>query len=353
MKGILLTGVNFALSSGDSIHTMNICECLKLFSEVKVYSQTAKKNIWRLFNYGLCIFNTIRSVRKSPLDYIWIRSFFGSTVLKVIKDNVGVFVYDLNSCIAEEREFLKMNKFKTKVIESEMEKTLSLANIIRVHNEHLKRYVIHRYKNKVPDISKKISVIPIPIVVNKYPVKRNFRSKEFSIVYAGGTKKWQGLEHLIDAIKIIDRSDIRLTIYSKNIPDSIKRSLRKNIFLKYLPHEKLIKILANYDLFVIPRPSNIITETSTPLKFIEAMACGVPILASDVGGINEFVKHKKHAYLVKPGDPEAIAEGILEIIENKELAQKMSENSRKLVEKKFDYKIVSRKIEKLLNGYLS
>ena len=64
-----------------------------------------------------------------------------------------------------------------------------------------------------------------------------------------------------------------------------------------------------------------------PLSIIEAMAKGLPIVATDVGGISELVSHGVNGFLVPPGDSEALAEAIEFMFQNPSVRARMGEAS--------------------------
>ena len=70
-----------------------------------------------------------------------------------------------------------------------------------------------------------------------------------------------------------------------------------------------------------------------PLKLFEYMAAGVPILATDLPSIREVLRHGENAWLIPPGDPKALAEGIRHLLENPELARRLAERARGDVQK--------------------
>jgi glycosyltransferase involved in cell wall biosynthesis len=61
-----------------------------------------------------------------------------------------------------------------------------------------------------------------------------------------------------------------------------------------------------------------------PITVVEAMAAGVPVVATDVAGIGELLKHNQHGYLSLPGDAEALALGIIQALENPQQARDMA-----------------------------
>jgi glycosyltransferase involved in cell wall biosynthesis len=73
-------------------------------------------------------------------------------------------------------------------------------------------------------------------------------------------------------------------------------------------------------------------------SLLEAMVLGKPVVATDVGGIPEVVKHNKNGFLVSPGDSVALAEAIIKLLKDKELCQKMGEEGRRQINERFSAK---------------
>ncbi len=72
------------------------------------------------------------------------------------------------------------------------------------------------------------------------------------------------------------------------------------------------------------------TEGS-PNALLEAMAAGVPVVATRVGGIPEIVEHEQSALLVEPGDREGMAAAIARVLEDRDLARRIVSSSRELI----------------------
>ncbi|HBC47802.1 MAG TPA: hypothetical protein DCZ43_12210 [candidate division Zixibacteria bacterium] len=90
-------------------------------------------------------------------------------------------------------------------------------------------------------------------------------------------------------------------------------------------------ILCKADLFLLPSASE-----AFGLAALEAMACGVPVVGSIVGGLPELVKDGEVGYLEPIGNVNAMATRSLELLSDKSLHQRMAENARKLTVEKFD-----------------
>lgn len=84
-----------------------------------------------------------------------------------------------------------------------------------------------------------------------------------------------------------------------------------------------------------------------PITIIEAMFAGLPVIASDVGGVGELVHNNKNGFLLKTQSPDELAERIIYLIENRSKAVKMGKQGRAMAEKNFSAERMVRKYEKL------
>ena len=91
--------------------------------------------------------------------------------------------------------------------------------------------------------------------------------------------------------------------------------------------ESVAEILACADLFLLPSATE-----SFGLVALEAMACGVPVIATDVGGLPELVEKGENGYLTPIGDYKQMAERGIEILQDKEKWRKMSASAREAAE---------------------
>ncbi len=87
---------------------------------------------------------------------------------------------------------------------------------------------------------------------------------------------------------------------------------------------------------------------NTPVSVIEAMACGLCVVSTDVGGIPYLLEHEHDALLVHPRDSEAMANAVRRIVTEPELGKRLSSNARKKAEQ-FDWSVILPQWENLLN----
>ncbi|MGH9372089.1 MAG: glycosyltransferase, partial [Vicinamibacterales bacterium] len=90
--------------------------------------------------------------------------------------------------------------------------------------------------------------------------------------------------------------------------------------------EAVIPLLSAADLFLLPS-----AQESFGLAALEAMACGVPVVASDVGGLPEVIEHGLTGFLHTPGDLDGMASSALRLLEDDALHQQVARASRQRV----------------------
>jgi D-inositol-3-phosphate glycosyltransferase len=90
-------------------------------------------------------------------------------------------------------------------------------------------------------------------------------------------------------------------------------------FLPPRPHRELPALYSAADVVLVPSRSE-----SFGLVALEAQACGVPVVASSVGGLRYVVGHGHGGFLTSPNDPAAMARGALEILRDRDLARRLS-----------------------------
>ncbi|TRO63892.1 glycosyltransferase family 4 protein [Christiangramia sabulilitoris] len=106
------------------------------------------------------------------------------------------------------------------------------------------------------------------------------------------------------------------------------------VFEGKLTKSEWTSLAADYDIFI-----NTTSIDNTPVSVIEAMALGLPVVSTNVGGLPYLIEHDLNGILVEPDNASAMAGAILSLINKPELAHKISLNARKMVEK-FDWENV-------------
>jgi glycosyltransferase involved in cell wall biosynthesis len=104
----------------------------------------------------------------------------------------------------------------------------------------------------------------------------------------------------------------------------------------------ILEILSLIDIFVLPS-----VREGFGLSLLEAMECGKPIIATNVGGIPEVVKSGVNGILVPPKDPEALYSAMIKLLDDKDMMKKMGYEGKKICKKDFSSKAMVDKVEEL------
>ena len=103
-----------------------------------------------------------------------------------------------------------------------------------------------------------------------------------------------------------------------------------------------IKYAQDFDIFI-----NTTNVDNTPVSVIEAMALGLPIVTTNVGGIPYLLEDEKEALLVPSDNVNAMKQAIISLLENPDKTKSLSQNGRKKVEK-FDWEVVKKQWVEIL-----
>jgi colanic acid/amylovoran biosynthesis glycosyltransferase len=97
--------------------------------------------------------------------------------------------------------------------------------------------------------------------------------------------------------------------------------------------------LSEADLFLLPS----IAE-ALPVSIMEAMASGLPVLATDVGGVSELVKDGETGRLVRPADSQGLAAALLELLDEPNRWSELGSAGRRLVEQRYNMEVLNRRL---------
>jgi glycosyltransferase involved in cell wall biosynthesis len=118
----------------------------------------------------------------------------------------------------------------------------------------------------------------------------------------------------------------------------IENKLNERVIFKGLiSKEEVDELKQNCSMVVINKPSNWQNDYNFPSKLAEILITGVPVIASSTGEIGSFLKDYETGFIVPANDIAAIAEKIIYIINNPEIAHKIGQNGKKLAIGKFYY----------------
>ncbi len=159
--------------------------------------------------------------------------------------------------------------------------------------------------------------------------------------FVGSFYAYEGLDLLMDALPTLlkARPDVKVLLVGGGSQETKLRQQAqqlgvadKVVFSGRVPHQEVHKYYDLINVLAYPRHPMRLTELVTPLKPLEAMAQGQLFVASDVGGHKELIEHNKTGVLFKAGSATALAQALLDLLNNPALWPVLKTNGREFVE---------------------
>lgn len=217
------------------------------------------------------------------------------------------------------------------------------AGFIRAISSYNKDFLIRKLGS---DYSEKIFVIHTGIDPNLYKPRNKKKDGDFLILNIGSLQPYKGQAVLIKACAILKNKgySFRCVIIGQG---ELKNSLQEMITRLNLgdrvslagakTEEEIRLLLPDFDCYVQP---SVITPNGKmegiPVAIMEAMACEVPVIATNISGVPELVEDQKTGYLVPAEDSEAIVAAIEKIIQDPRAAEKFIFSGKERINKEFN-----------------
>lgn len=154
------------------------------------------------------------------------------------------------------------------------------------------------------------------------------------IGFMGSFFRWEGLDLLVKAVaKLLQtRDDVALLLVGGGEMEGSLRTqvhtlgIEKHVVMPgWVPQEQTLSLYPFLDVLAFPRHSTALTERVTPLKPIEAMAMGKVVIASNVGGHRELIRHEDTGLLFEAGNAVALASELARVIDSPQLRARLEQ----------------------------
>lgn len=231
---------------------------------------------------------------------------------------------------------------------------LRKAKAVTVVSEHLKGIV----QKLAPEIE--LNVISMGVDASKFGkqyCKPNYfgQGDKKVILFVGRLEEIKGVTYLIEAMKDID--GLLVIVGKGTLREALEKQAAeikdKVLFLGDKTHAELKTIYASADIFVAPS----ITikdgdQEGLGLVILEAMASGLPVVASNSGGITEIIHSGQNGLLCKEKNCNQIAETVKILLQDENFRSQIIENSKDTI-KKYGYSNIARQYNLLLSACIS
>jgi glycosyltransferase involved in cell wall biosynthesis len=203
-------------------------------------------------------------------------------------------------------------------------------------------------------LSESIHVLPNPVNVDSFAPNPTVAEEPGLIIFIGTIVEKKGVKELVDSMRFVsemvpearlkmigpDRPDPNtgkstLKILQERVPQHLKEVVS---FEGRIEHSKLPDLLARAQVLVFPSHME-----AMPIAWLEAMAMGKTVVASNTGPGPEIIEHNVTGLLCDPYNPESIAEQIIRALSDSNLRERIGKAARKKVEETYSLDIIVQK----------
>ena len=167
---------------------------------------------------------------------------------------------------------------------------------------------------------------------------------------AGRLTRTKGFDILIEAFAIVRRDvpDARLVLLGEGgqreaLDEHARRSGVEDAVIFAGHCDDVRAVLSRVHAYALSSRNEGMANT-----LLEAMSVGAPIVATDVSGTREAVKHEEHALVVRPEDPESLASSIARLLKDRELAERLGRRARERAVEVFGLERMAGELEEIL-----
>lgn len=208
--------------------------------------------------------------------------------------------------------------------------------------------------------NKKIYITPFGVDMDFFKPNENLKAKEgsFTIGTIKTLEKKYGIDYLIKSFKIIKDKNINIDLKLKiggsgsqleNLKELVKElNLEKDVeFLGRISLDEVSNVFNTFDIAVFPS-----LKESFGVAAVEAQACGIPVIVSNVGGHPEVVLDGETGLIVESENTDELSEALLKLINNKDLRENISKNTRNFIKENYELNLNFNDIENIYNEIL-
>ena len=308
------------------------------------------------------LFLSLKRHKKENYDIVWSlmasQASIGASFLKIFKSEIKLF---LTLQEGDEEHYLKRYVGGNDILYSIFIRPWHLlvfkkADYVQVISNDLKERAL---KNGVEC---PIGVIPNGVDIKNFSqdsskeelenLKKNLGKKEedIFIIHTGRLNYKNALDDLIKSLVYLPANIKLLLVGSGEEEEKLKgivneRNLNERVkFIPFVDQKELPKYLKVSDIFIRPSLSEGLGNS-----FLEAMVVKIPIIATSVGGILDFLKDEETGLFCGVHNPESISEKVKKILSDVDLKNKLIKNAYKMVLKKYNWENIAKDMQKIFN----
>jgi len=269
-----------------------------------------------------------RHVKKIENQYnfdvlVFINSFNGTWASLVsLKPTVGM-INDEKNMLATWKNAALTPLWLKRFTFQQFEKLSAVKHqLVIANSEFLKQRLINTYH--LPEAKVKRLYKCIPLEGLKFNPQRAFGGI-INVLFVKADYLVGNLPILVQALQKIPEHQFRLTVVG---PEPAFERHLQSLYVGPQPQERVFEYMSTYDIFCVPSYTEAFGVAN-----IEALAHGISVISTSVGGIPEVLDNGKNGWLVEPGNSQALAKAIHECIQMPDLRIQKAENGLSFIQK--------------------
>ncbi len=194
-----------------------------------------------------------------------------------------------------------------------------------------------------------IKVIPNGVNTIQFQPSLSKKSSKTTLIYVGRLVQTKGVHMLLKVFHQVLENGISANLHiAGDGPEKEKLlSLARELEITDYTHfhdsvDNVAPLLKKSDIFVLPS-----SVEGLPNALLEAMACGLAVVTTRVGGNTEIIENGINGLLIDPDDPQQLNKALLKILKEKATMEKLGQNARKTIEGGFSIDHITAEYEKL------
>lgn len=334
----------------------------------KIYVSTSKGIFKRLLNYFSFVFTSYwRGKKLEKFDFLMVESpplFLGYSAMRLSKKLQAKLIFNVSDLWPESAEKLGLvtNKFLLSMAYRLEAKCYRKSFLITGQTQGIVDDISRRFPDKkvvwLPNGVDLGYYNPAEIESIGYRKRNNLKESDILFFYGGVVGYAQGLDVILNAAKLVEnRPEIQFIIQGAGPEKERLLQLKEEMqvtnvhFLPPVDKSEMPGVLKEINVAVIPLRKLDLFEGAIPSKVFETLAMEIPILLGVNGEARlHFVDRAGAAIFVEPENAEVLAENVLLLSDNPELAQEMGKKGRKYAEVQFNRDVIASTFLKTLNG---
>jgi glycosyltransferase involved in cell wall biosynthesis len=263
--------------------------------------------------------------------------------------------------------FFSLNVKKPKIIHCHiLDMTYTLFKRSQITNLILKKsadtYITlsETFKDQLIDLGipkDRIKILPNGINTEKFKPNPDLKTDNL-LLFIGRLDEKKGLNVLLESLKHVN-TKVHLIIagpqhnpvyYQQilNLIDKINQTTQHKVeYLGQVSEQEKLRLHQKAYIFLCPSLAD-----SFPMVNLEALSCGTPVIASNVGSISEVVKPYTNGVLVPPGDQLKLASAIQYLLDNRAEHDKMGLNGRKWIVENYSIEVIIQKLRTIYQNLI-